>query len=163
MQLKSPHMNDDTHVCLTLQWRHNEHDGVSNHQPHDCLLNCLFGRRSKKTSKLRVTGLFVGNSPRTGEFPSQRGSKAENICIWWRHHEQSGWKYKKKSNFNLCEIISMALCKTTVTSLLTHWDECSLVLSHQYHPIDKKTYWDGVTGQGPFLLKWFNLNTSTDK
>ena len=26
----------------TLQWRHNEHVGVSNHQPHDCLLNRLF-------------------------------------------------------------------------------------------------------------------------
>ena len=29
----------------TLQWRHNEHDGVSNHQPHDCLLDLLFKRR----------------------------------------------------------------------------------------------------------------------
>ena len=48
---------------LSLQWRHNGHDGVSNHQPHHCLLNPLFGRRSKKTSKLRVTGLCVGNSP----------------------------------------------------------------------------------------------------
>ena len=44
-------------------WRHNDHDGVSNHQPHGCLLNRLFRRRSKKTSKLRVTGLCVGNSP----------------------------------------------------------------------------------------------------
>ena len=35
-----------------LQWRHNDHDGVSNHQPHGCLLNRLFRRRSKKTSKL---------------------------------------------------------------------------------------------------------------
>ena len=25
-----------------LQWRHNERDGVLNHQPHDCLLNPLF-------------------------------------------------------------------------------------------------------------------------
>ena len=50
---------------LTLQWRHNEHDGISNHQPLHCLLNRLYGRRSKKTSKLRVTGLCVGNSPRT--------------------------------------------------------------------------------------------------
>ena len=49
-----------------LQWRHNGHDGVSNHQPHHCLLNRLFGCRSKKTSKLRVTGLCVGNSPGTG-------------------------------------------------------------------------------------------------
>ena len=44
----------------TSHWRHNEHDGVSNHQPHDCLHNCLFRRRSKKRSKLRVTGLLRG-------------------------------------------------------------------------------------------------------
>ena len=71
----------------TLQWRHNPRDGVSHHQPHDCLLNCLFRRRSKKTSKLRVTGLCVGNSPVTGEFPAQMASNAENISIWWRHHD----------------------------------------------------------------------------
>ena len=47
----------------TLHWRHNDPDSVSNHQPHGCLLNRLFRRRSKKTSKLRVTGLCVGNSP----------------------------------------------------------------------------------------------------
>ena len=46
-----------------LRWRHKGPDSVSNHQPHHCLLNCLFRRRSKKTSKLRVTGLCVGNSP----------------------------------------------------------------------------------------------------
>ena len=46
-----------------LHWRHNDHDGVSNHQPHGCLLNRLFRRRSKKTSKLRVIGLCVRNSP----------------------------------------------------------------------------------------------------
>ena len=69
-----------------LQWRHNEHDDVSNHQLHDCLLNRLFRRRSKKTPKLRVTGLCAGNSPLTGEFPPQRASTAENVSIWWRHH-----------------------------------------------------------------------------
>ena len=47
----------------SLHCRYNDHDGVSNHQPHDCLLNRLFRRRSKKTSKLRVTGLCAGNSP----------------------------------------------------------------------------------------------------
>ena len=71
----------------TLQWRHNGLDSVSNHQPHHCLLNRLFGRRSKKTSKLRVTGLCAGNSPGTGEFPAQRASNAENVSLWWRHHE----------------------------------------------------------------------------
>ena len=46
------------YIILTsaLQWRHNEHDAVSNHKR-------LFRRRSKKTSKLPVTGLWVGNSP----------------------------------------------------------------------------------------------------
>ena len=48
---------------IALRWRHNELDGVSDHQPHGCLLNRLFRRWSKKTSKLRVTGLCVGNSP----------------------------------------------------------------------------------------------------
>ena len=71
---------------ISLQWCHNEHDSVSNHQPHDCLLNRLFRRRSKKTSKLRVTGLCMGNSPGTGEFPAQMASNAENVSIWWRHH-----------------------------------------------------------------------------
>ena len=69
-----------------LQWRHNGHDSVSNHQPHDCLLNRLFRRWSKKTSKLRVTGLCAGNSLGTGEFPAQMASNAENVSIWWRHH-----------------------------------------------------------------------------
>ena len=58
---------------------------VWNHQPRDCLLNCLFRRRSKKTSMLRVTGLCGGSSPGTGEFPAQMASNAENVSIWWRH------------------------------------------------------------------------------
>ena len=62
---------------LALQWRHNEHCGVSNYQPRDCLLSRLFMRRSKKTSKPRVTGLCEGNSHVTGEFPAQRDSNAE--------------------------------------------------------------------------------------
>ena len=73
----------------TLQWRHNGHDIVSNHQPHDCLFNRLFRRRSKKTSKLHVTGLCMGNSPGTGEFLAQMASNAENGSIWWRHHERA--------------------------------------------------------------------------
>ena len=72
---------------VTLQWRHNGHDGVSIHQPHDCILNRLFRRWSKTTSKPRVTGLCEGNSPVTGEFPAQRASYAENVSIWWRHHD----------------------------------------------------------------------------
>ena len=63
----------------SLRWRHNGHGGVSNHQPHHCLLNGLFGCRSKKTSKLRVTDLCARNSPGTGEFHLQMASNAENV------------------------------------------------------------------------------------
>ena len=73
----------------TLQCRHNGSDSASNHQTHDCLHNSLFKRRSKKTPKLRVTGLCVGNSPVTGEFPAQMASNAEKsihlmTSSWWR-------------------------------------------------------------------------------
>ena len=59
---------------LSLQ---NGRNGVLNHQPHDCLLNYLYRCRSKKTSKLRVTGLCDENSPETGEFPAQRVSNSK--------------------------------------------------------------------------------------
>ena len=54
-------------------------------------------RRSKKTSKLCVTGLCVGNSPVTGEFPTQRASITENVSIWWRHHANSPKHLQLKS------------------------------------------------------------------
>ena len=74
---------------VTLQWRHNGCDSVSNHQPRECLFSRLMRCRSKKTSKLLVTGLCAGNSPETGEFPAQRASNAEHVSIWWRHHDRS--------------------------------------------------------------------------
>ena len=64
-----------------LWWHHNGRDGISNHQPHDCLLN----RRLKKTSKLYITGFWAGNSPVTGEFPAQMASNMENVSIRWHH------------------------------------------------------------------------------
>ena len=77
----------------TLQWRHNERDGVSNHQRHHCLLTRLFRHRSKIPSKLGVTGLCVGNLPVNREFPAQRASNAENVFLFddvimmWLYHQ----------------------------------------------------------------------------
>ena len=81
----APHCNDVTMTTMASQI----------HQPHDCLLNPLFRLKSKKTSKLRVTGLCQGNSPGTGEFPAQMASYAENVSIWWRHHawNMTLWMY----------------------------------------------------------------------
>ena len=87
-----------SHIISALRWRHNELDGDSDHQPHDCLLNRLFGCRSKKTSKLRVTGLCAGNSPGTGEFSAQMASNAENVSIWWRHHGTANLVQRKRQS-----------------------------------------------------------------
>ena len=54
-------------------------------------LTVYSGADKKKTSKLRVTGLCVANSPGTGEIPAQMASNAENVCIWWRHHGK--WRF----------------------------------------------------------------------
>ena len=103
---------DESMVCFkgtSLQSRHNECDGVSNHRRLDCLLNRLFRRRSKKTSKLSVTGLCEGNPPVTDGFPSQRASNAamfpfDDVIMNYgiSHPKASGearWKsYRKLSN-----------------------------------------------------------------
>ena len=39
--------------------------------------------------KLRVTGLYEGNSPVTGEFPAQRASNAENASSCKREEYQN--------------------------------------------------------------------------
>ena len=93
-----------------LQWRHNERDGVSNHQPHHCLLNRLFKRRSKKTSKLRVTGLCAGNSPVTGEFPAQMASNAGNVSIWWRLHD---FRERCRGNGDIFTILKFHISNST--------------------------------------------------
>ena len=80
------HLIESAELMDSLQWHHNEHDGVSNHQCLNCLPDRLFRRKSKKTAKLRFIGLCDGNSPVTGEFPAQRASNAEIISVWWRHH-----------------------------------------------------------------------------
>ena len=65
--LPGPNLLPNRYLRLppALQWRHYERDGVSNHRRLDYLLNRLFRHRSKKISKLRVTGLCAGNSPVT--------------------------------------------------------------------------------------------------
>ena len=74
---------------VSLHQRHNDHDGVSNHQPHHCLLNRLFRRRSKKTSKLRVTGLCAGNSSGPVNSPhkwpvTRKMFPFDDVIMWGR-------------------------------------------------------------------------------
>ena len=101
------------------QWRHNWRDGVSNHQPHHCLLNRLFRHRSKKTSKSRLTGLCARNSPVTDEYPAQMANYAENVSIWWRHH---GYDYP---------IISLNV-NVSITFIFLYMTPCFPSSLHKY-------------------------------
>ena len=132
------YVNDIHSSPYPLRWRHNERNDVSNHQPHDCLLNFLFRRRSKKTSKLRATGLCAGNSPVPGEFPAQRVSNAENVFIWWRNHA-------------MCILqIYCLMCRVLVES------------SHDYHSLSRapriSSMW--LKHKGPFHL-WSEIKKFT--
>ena len=64
------------------QWRHKEHDGVSNHQPHFLLLNHLFKRRSRSASLAFVRGIhrWQVNSPPKG--PALGGGGGGGGGVW---------------------------------------------------------------------------------
>ena len=107
---------------------------MTSHQPHDCLLNRSFRRRSKKTSKLCVTGLCAGNAPVTGEFPAQMASNAENVSIWWRHHVNTLSRFKMiiilqttlSSWFPLMKIVASGLTFTEIQILQLHQNNCAI-------------------------------------
>ena len=116
----------------TLHCRHNGRNGVSNHQPHHCLLNRLSRRLSKKTSNLRVTGLCAGNSPLTGEFPAQMASDAENVSIWWLHQDF----YEQYSHILLQILLRFfPKCPVVNKSTLDQVTACRLHCSARYMPL----------------------------
>ena len=113
---------------ITLQWCHNERGCFTNHQSHDCLLNRLCRCRSKKISKLRVTGLCVGNSPVTGEFPAQRASNVGNVSIWWHHHEISPltfWCWNRNMTGQLGQYHG-CWCPGSLHSQDNHYIDCGI-------------------------------------
>ena len=88
-------------------------------------------RRSKKTSKLCVTGLCVGNSPVTGEFPAQRASNAENVSIWWRHHDDKEFTPVIHNKRSLLQAMAPRVILFTF-EILNKWSiRLSILLSFQ--------------------------------
>ena len=74
----------------SLQWRHNERDGVSSHRRLDCIPNRLFGCRSKKHQN-SASVAFVRGIHRWPVYSPHKGQyNVENITIWWRHHDSNG-------------------------------------------------------------------------
>ena len=61
------------------------------------------GADRRKHQSSAVLALSAGNSPVTGEFPTQRASNAESVSIWWRHHDMHWFLLSTRKDFNcLC-------------------------------------------------------------
>ena len=72
-----------------LQWRHNGRDGVSNHQPHDCLLNRLFTNQRKHQSSaslafVRWIHQWRVNSPHKWPVTRKMFPFDDVIIHYWR-------------------------------------------------------------------------------
>ena len=112
----------------TLRWRHNDHDSVSNHQPHGCLLNRLFRRRSKKT--FRVTGLCVGNSPGPVNSPhkvpvTRKMFPFDDVIMIWY-----GWVFAYQNLMRMYTCVSMVLF---LTLLVKMFSGSTTTTSHERH------------------------------
>ena len=112
----------------SLQWRHNGHDGVSNHHPHGRLLNRLFRRRSKKTSRVRVSGLCVGSSPGPVNSPhkgpvTRKFFPFEDVFMsytCWNLNAyitggQCGWE---------CNVKTTSIVQVQINGVFFYWIDC---------------------------------------
>ena len=77
--------------ALSLQWRHNGRGGVSNHQPHDWLLNRLFSTDQIKHQSSALLAFVRG----IHRWPAQMASNAENVSIRWLIMFTAVWKLHK--------------------------------------------------------------------
>ena len=79
---------------------------VSNHQSFNCLFNSLY----KPTSKSALQVLCEGNSPVTGEFPTQRTSNVAKASIWWHHHDLNQTIFIHKNYFQnvVCRMVAIS-------------------------------------------------------
>ena len=94
---------------LSLQWRNNDHDGVSNHQPHGCLPKRLYMRWLKKTSTLRVTGLCEWNSPRPVNSPhkgpvTRKMFPFDDVIMWWTT-ETMWWRSCRIEEYSMSALL----------------------------------------------------------
>ena len=85
--LKALRLDHSDIFMRSIQWRHHERDGVSNHRGLDCLLSRFLMAQIKQTSKLGVPDLREGNPPVTGVFPHRRPVAENDVFIWWRHQD----------------------------------------------------------------------------
>ena len=88
---------------MSLQWCHNEHNGISNHQPPNYLLNRLFRQKSKKPQSLASLVFVRGihrwpvNSPHKG--PVTRKMFPFDDVIMWNIFHKIGMRFSHYALF----------------------------------------------------------------
>ena len=113
---------------LSLQWRHNERDCVSNHLRFDCLLNRLFRRGSKKTSKFHISGLFDGTPSLTDGFPSQglatwKMFPFDDVIMCLLYPTQTHRAVLKALIMALVQKMYVLSFLDSTSQILTHWSQ----------------------------------------
>ena len=71
--------NGEMKMSSLLQRRHNGHDGISNYQPYDCLLNGLFKVQFKENIKAPRHWPLCREFTDDRRIPAQRASNAEKV------------------------------------------------------------------------------------
>ena len=115
---------------------------------------------SKKTSKLRDTGLCKGNSPVTGGFPSQKASNAKNVSIWWRHHVSVAlWRHVALSALVIIDSVmagypfsdAKPLPEPMITCCQVDPQKQTSVKSESKHKDPRKVIWKRLSAKCPGL------------
>ena len=97
-------------------------------------------RKHQSSATLAFVGEFTG----TGEFPAQRASNAENVSIWWRHHEFR--RLSREITISLHNVIWRRARRTP----------CQMFGSM------KNDFWKAVYYQGHFLWIWGPMDSRMD-
>ena len=117
-------------LITTLQWRHNGRYGVSNHQPHDCLLNRLSFIQAQIKENIKaprhrslcgnVTSEFSTQWPVTRKMfssdyaliNSQTTRRKWTVCVWnIRNQERNAY-----ARFVTNESVHITLVKSVKTT-----------------------------------------------
>ena len=116
-------------IFTSLQWRRNERDCFSDHQPHDCLLNRLFRRRSKKYQSSPSLAVVRGihrwpmNSPHIRPVTRKMFPIDDVIMLVYRYIHSSCYYHHQIRSINIshCYHIFPWSCV---------WDICYIIFCH---------------------------------
>ena len=134
----------------TLQWRHNGLDSVSNHQPRKCLLSRLIRRRSKKISKLCVTGPCAGIHRRPVNFPhkgpvTRKMFPFDDVIMETREYSGRIKSYHMASN-------ELAPCYTSAAMILNMQDKQALTFSKERFQVLVPSHCEVMTENANMIL-----------